>query len=84
MDDRIDDGSWLRNWQPAANVAGCAALQLAFWHEHPSVAACRLESIESYDGSKQLRCRHCNEVGFKTELAYERDIGACAFRLTKR
>lgn len=86
VDDRIDDGSWLCNWQPAANVAGCAALQHTFWQVHPKVAACRHESIESYndDGSKQLRCRYCNEMGFKTEPAYKRHVGACAFRPTKR
>ena len=74
-------GDWKNDWQPDHNLTHCDTLKEAFWNRPHQRRMGRGWAYEgrNIDGSGQLRCTHCNKMGFKTATAHDTHADKCKF-----
>ena len=77
----MDRGDWKNDWQPDHNLTNCDTLKEAFWNKPHQRRMGRDWAYEgrNIDGSGQLRCTHCNKMGFKTATAHDTHADKCKF-----
>ena len=78
--DGVDRGGWLNDWQPDCNLT-CEKLKDAFWDRPKQRRLGRSWAYEgrNSDGSGQLRCTHCNKMGFKHATSHDKHVSKCKF-----
>ena len=75
-----DTGGFDSDWQPAANVIRCHALQRTFWHDNLHLNPLADCEGKNPDGTVQWQCFFCNQMGFKRQASFTRHCNNCKFK----